>query len=85
MIEIRADGVYQDGIKIGETAREAAWNQGILELYGIRQQMTDSHTCPTCGWSYSIRRMARFVEGAGAVVEYVESPDPGCPRKDCKP
>ncbi len=77
MIETKPDGIYQDGINLG-SAKDAAWNQGILEMHGIRQQTMDTYTCQRCGHSRTVRRDVRFVKGL--VVEYAPAKDPGCFR-----
>ncbi len=80
MIEIKPDGIYQDGINLG-SVKDASWNQQLLDtFYGIRQKQTDVFTCQRCCHSYEARRSIRFVKGAGLVAEYIPSPDPGCPR-----
>ena len=79
MIEINKDGVFQDGIKIADDVEDAAWNQGYLEMAGLRQKDIDTRTCQVCHKSYQVRRAVRFVPRAGLLAEYIEAPDPGCP------
>ncbi len=82
MIELRDDGVYQDDLKIADSLRDAAWNQGVLEMQGVYQKHTDTFGCQKCGHSYRVQRKLRFYPRS-LVADYQPADDPGCPR--CSP
>lgn len=83
------DGLYCDGVLISKNLnpRDAGLEQSIRRISRCYDQPeTDIFQCPTCGYSYELRRGIKFVGGEfGMLTERIKAVDPGCSKCQAVP